>query len=88
MRASQGRREVYRLWQAGGGYDRNLTDPNAVGRAIEYIEWNPVRKNIVTHPSGWRWSSAQAREGVKDVPIQIDEVKLVSVTNERDLRKL
>jgi len=58
MKARQGRREVHRLWQAGGGFDRNLTDWDRIQRAIEYIEWNPVRRGFVSTP---RTGSGQVR---------------------------
>jgi putative transposase len=55
------RRKVFRFWQRGGGYDRNLWNTEAIHRAIEYIEANPVRKNLVREPQEYRWSSAYAR---------------------------
>jgi hypothetical protein len=41
-------------------------------RALGYIEDNPVRKGLVSDPSGWKWSSA--RLGYNDVPLRVDEV--------------
>lgn len=79
MKARQGRREIHRLWQAGGGYDRNLTDPDTIGRAIDYIEWNPVRRGYVKEPSEWIWSSARSRLGVEDVPLRIDMLQAADV---------
>ena len=72
MKARQGRREVHRLWQAGGGYDRNLYQEDAVARAITYIEWNPVTRGLVSAPCGWEWSSARARAGETTVFLAID----------------
>lgn len=65
----------HRVWQRGGGYDRNLFTPELIHRAIEYIEYNPVRRGLVDEPCEWKWSSARARAGYKEVPIQIDEVR-------------
>jgi putative transposase len=62
----------HRVWQRGGGYDRNLHNLDTVRRAIKYIEYNPVRKRFVAEPSDWKWSSAQARLGKQDVPLDID----------------
>jgi putative transposase len=76
MKAHQGGRIVHRLWQAGAGYDRNLPHFDAVNKAVEYIEWNPVRRGYVTKPTDWIWSSARAREGMRDVPLGIDSLEV------------
>ncbi|MBD3418767.1 MAG: hypothetical protein GF398_01490 [Chitinivibrionales bacterium] len=55
------RRNVFRFWQAGGGFDRNLRNGIAIHKSIEYIEANPVRRNLPSSPSEYRWSSAYAR---------------------------
>jgi putative transposase len=49
--------EVFRFWQAGGGYDRNITDKDTLIRMIDYIHGNPVRKGLVSNPLDWKWSS-------------------------------
>jgi putative transposase len=54
-------REVFRLWQVGGGYDRNIEDAEGVHNAIRYIEMNPVKAGLVKTPEEWVWSSAHAR---------------------------
>ena len=50
---------LFRFWQAGGGYDRNLFSPSAIHKAIIYIHSNPVRR-------GWllcrKIGSGQAHE--------------------------
>ena len=51
----------FRFWQAGGGFDRNLWNPEAIHRAINCIEANPVRANLAAAPKDWTWSSAYAR---------------------------
>ena len=51
----------FRFWQAGGGVDRNLCNPEAIHPAIDYIEANPVRANLAAAPEDWTWSSAYAR---------------------------
>ena len=66
------RKTIHRFWQAGGGFDRNLTDPEKIRRAIEYMHNNPVRKELVRTPTEWPWSSALFWErGVND-PFRID----------------
>ncbi|REJ65202.1 MAG: hypothetical protein DWQ31_18850 [Planctomycetota bacterium] len=48
---------VFRFWQEGGGYDRNLTGPESAQASIDYLHLNPVRRSLVTEASHWRWSS-------------------------------
>ncbi len=52
-------RTVFRFWQEGPGYDRNLQTESAVIAAIEYIHLNPVRRRLVDSAENWRWSSAR-----------------------------
>ena len=47
------------FWQAGGGYDRNVTDPEIAHKIIDYIHLNPVRRCLVEQPTDWEWSSAR-----------------------------
>ena len=49
---------VFRFWQPGGGYDRNISDEATLKKMIEYIHNNPVRKAFVEDSNKWRWSSA------------------------------
>ena len=54
----------FRLWQQGGGYDRNITRCETLRNAIEYIHLNPVRRGLCARPVDWAWSSArQWRDG-------------------------
>ncbi len=50
---------VFRFWQEGPGYDRNLFDEQTVMTAIRYIHENPVRRGLVEDPHLWQWSSAR-----------------------------
>ena len=52
----------FRYWQEGPGYDRNLKSIAAVTASIDYIHLNPVRRNLVSRASDWRWSSAKYYE--------------------------
>jgi hypothetical protein len=45
-----GKKKVFRFWQAGGGFDRNLWNPKAIHSSIKYIEENPVRAGLVKNP--------------------------------------
>lgn len=49
----------FRFWQEGGGYDRNLFEPNTIEASINYLHMNPVRKDLCHRPSDWKWSSAR-----------------------------
>ncbi|MCH8021175.1 transposase [candidate division KSB1 bacterium] len=69
-------KKVFRFWQTGGGFDRNLWNANAIHSAIKYIEHNPVRAGLVKKAEEWKWSSAHARHTNKgllpedlDIPI-------------------
>jgi len=52
-------KKVFRCWQEGPGYDRNLDHPDSVLAAIDYIHLNPVRRGLVKRAEDWRWSSAR-----------------------------
>jgi putative transposase len=77
--------EKHRIWQRGGGFDRNLWNPQAIHQAIEYIEANPVRKKLAENPEKYRWSSAYAKmhnEGV--VPDGFNmSIKMANPQNQR-----
>lgn len=59
--------QSFRLWQRGGGYDRNLWNGKAIHNSIGYIEANPVRAKLALTPEEWKWSSAFARNAGKGV---------------------
>jgi putative transposase len=48
---------VFRFWQEGSGYDRNLVDPDTLRAAVEYAHANPVRRGLCRNPGQWKWSS-------------------------------
>jgi putative transposase len=52
---------MFRFWQHGGGFDRNLWNAKAIHDSIKYIEANPVRRGLVSSPEGYCWSSSYAR---------------------------
>lgn len=66
-------RRVFRFWQPGGGFDRNIFREKSIPAIIDYIENNPVRRGLVSTPSDWPWSSARFRQGFNDVPIRMDD---------------
>jgi putative transposase len=78
LRDEQPNGEVhYRFWQRGGGYDRNITDPDTLRAMIEYIHNNPVRRGLVARGVDWPWSSARFYEGIEDVPFTMDPLPLL-----------
>ena len=70
-----GDKTAFRFWQAGGGFDRNLYDIDRIRKAIAYIEYNPVRRGLVSETTAWRWSSAGARAGKADTLLGIDALE-------------
>jgi putative transposase len=77
IEVKRGSRTVRRFWQEGGGYDRNLYNWETIRKAVDYIEQNPVRRGLAEEPIGWMWSSAQARAGMADAPLILDEFEIV-----------
>jgi putative transposase len=49
----------FRFWQEGPGYDRNIFFPNVISSSIDYIQNNPVRRNLCRIAIEWKWSSAR-----------------------------
>ena len=50
-------KEVFRFWQEGSGYDRNIINPTYLHQMLDYIHANPVRRGLVKKAGEWRWSS-------------------------------
>ena len=48
---------VFRFWQEGPGYDRNLIKQEVMIEALEYVHLNPVRRGLCEFPEQWKWSS-------------------------------
>jgi len=62
---------AHRFWQRGGGYDRNIRDDRELYEKIKYIHDNPVRRDLVTRPEEWRWSSCRIHYYGEPGPIQL-----------------
>jgi len=69
-----GGRRVFRFWQAGGGYDKNIWHERTVWQVIDYIHANPVRRGLASNPDEWEWSSSRYWNGDHDVPIRMDPI--------------
>jgi len=67
----------YRIWQEGGGYDRNINNPDTLLKAVDYIHNNPVRKGLVDSPDKWRWSSFGDWHQDCQGPIKIEKENLL-----------
>lgn len=52
-------KSVFRFWQEGPGYDRNLDKPETVLASIDYFHENPVKRKLCLCAVDWRWSSAR-----------------------------
>lgn len=65
-------RKVFRFWQPGGGFDRNIFREKSVPAVIDYIHANPVRRELVAQPTDWEWSSARFWEGWPNIEPRMD----------------
>jgi len=67
------------LWQRQF-WDRFVRHEREFGQRLAYMHLNPVKKNLVTHPEDWVWSSynnfALDKALVAQCPIRIDYVDL------------
>ncbi|MBA4105725.1 MAG: hypothetical protein C0485_08195 [Pirellula sp.] len=68
----EGPRTRRRFWQPGGGYDRNITEVDALYASLTYIHMNPVKRGLVTLPEDWAWSSARYYAGISPAHLQMD----------------
>lgn len=55
-------KSVFRFWQEGPGFDRNLFAVKVVQASIDYIHMNPVRRGLCAKARDWRWSSSRYYE--------------------------
>jgi putative transposase len=80
-------RVIYRFWQRGGGYDRNLRTVHDVHEKIEYVHLNPIHRGLADRAEEWFWSSVRAWQTGRDEPIAIDRASLppLSINGARSL---
>jgi len=64
--------ETLRLWQDGGGYDRNIFTHAAAIHSMRYIHSNPVKQGLVQWPQEWYYSSTRQIHGQGDGPVEIN----------------
>jgi putative transposase len=53
---------LYRFWQAGPGYDKNIWTLEKAVEKANYCHRNPVARGLVTSPEDWKWSSYRSLE--------------------------
>ena len=62
VKRSNGRVEA-RLWQQGGGYDRNFRSGEDIWEFMEYVHNNPLAAGLCERIEDWPWSSARYYAG-------------------------
>ena len=62
----------YRFWQDGGGYDRNINNPETILKTVRYIHANPIRKGLVESAEDWYYSSADEWQKPGSSPMRVD----------------
>jgi REP element-mobilizing transposase RayT len=67
--------DVVRVWQRGGGHDRNITTREAMALSAAYIHANPVRRELCSQPEDWVWSSARWYTGDRAGPVKIEAAR-------------
>jgi len=65
-------KQRHRVWQHGGGYDRNIFSAQELDEKIGYIHMNPVRAELVDRPLDWEWSSARFWSGESNARVHCD----------------
>ncbi len=70
----KGSARVFRFWEAGGGFDRNVTRVEDLRPVVDYIHENPVRRGLVGKPTEWPWSSARFWSGLDGTLLEMDAV--------------
>ncbi len=71
---SRGSKVERLFWKSGGGYDRNVIETSTLMTMIEYLHWNPVRRNLVQQAGDWKWSSAAWFLEHGDSPLTLDRI--------------
>lgn len=71
IKASRGNN--YKVWK-DGFYPKAIYDERFGNQKIEYIHNNPVTKGYVLKPEHWYYSSAGYYNGLKNIPMNIDNV--------------
>ncbi|MBT4867484.1 MAG: hypothetical protein HON53_20460 [Planctomycetaceae bacterium] len=62
------------FWQSGGGYDRNIIEPDTLMSMIDYMHANPLRRGLVERAPEREWSSASFLLDGGESPIPVDRI--------------
>jgi len=73
LTVKRGSRKVFRFWQSGPGYDRNINTKEELFEKFNYIHNNPVKRELVSAPEEWIWSSASWYNGKSNVVLKVDD---------------
>jgi putative transposase len=76
LTVGKGHSAVFRLWQPGGGFDRNICSIRGIEGVVEYLHANPVRRGLVKKATQWHWSSARWWAGDHSGPLNIDPIEM------------
>lgn len=76
------RQQPIRLWQSRF-YEHALRTVREYLAAVEYIHLNPVRRNLVSRPEDWKWSSVHDYSPGGTSPLPVERVNLPSDQNAR-----
>jgi len=71
---TRGKKTERLFWQSGGGFDRNIVEPNTLMKMMDYIHLNPVRRGLVEKGETWKWSSAAWYFETGNPPIALDPI--------------
>ena len=70
------RRQTFRFWLPGGGFDNNIFRERSLLEVVDYIHANPVCRGLVQNPADWIWSSARFWAGMPDPVMRMDPLPL------------
>lgn len=54
-------------------YDHNCRNEEVVREKVRYCHDNPVRRGLVAKPGDWLWSSHNWYQGMRPVPLEMDD---------------
>ena len=74
LTVTKGKRKVFRFWEAGGGFDRNITRVEDLRPIAGYIHENPVRRGLAAKATDWPWSSARYYAGLDGAFLETDSI--------------
>ncbi len=72
----RGRRgDVFRFWETGPGYDKNIWSMDKAIEKAEYCHRNPIRRGLVETADLWKWSSFRWLEygNRENQPLLVDD---------------